>query len=75
MFNKRHYDWLAHWAADTLSPAQVAALASALGRDNPRFNSDRFIEAVCRSAGSPVIINLTKERARRYVPHPRIVQE
>lgn len=44
MFQRRHYEFLADWLAETRQPQHVAAtLADRLARDNPRFKRERFI--------------------------------
>ncbi|HYF35915.1 MAG TPA: hypothetical protein VD994_11535 [Prosthecobacter sp.] len=45
LFQKRHYEWLAKWAASgsTQMPNWVIEhLTDALCEDNPRFNPDKF---------------------------------
>ncbi len=48
LFSKRHYEWLAAFARDQLSAADVAALARALASTNPRFDAAKF-----RTAANP----------------------
>ncbi len=61
LFSKRHYEWLARHLRDELSSCEVTSqyhqsmyftirhLAQQLQRDNPRFDSERFIIACCDS--------------------------
>lgn len=46
LFQKRHYEWLARWAGENLSPEQIASLSAALRGTNPNYQHDKFI---CRA--------------------------
>lgn len=46
LFQKRHYEWLSRFAAETLDDGQQGALADALARDNVEFNRTRFLTAI-----------------------------
>lgn len=46
LFQKRHYEWLSRFAAETLDDGQQGALADALARDNVKFNRTRFLAAI-----------------------------
>lgn len=43
LFQRRHYEWLAAFAGETLDEQQRGLLATELARDNPRFDVDRFL--------------------------------
>jgi hypothetical protein len=44
MFQRRHYDFLVHWASIHIQPVEVASLADVLAVDNPRFDRKRFLK-------------------------------
>lgn len=45
LFARRHYEWLAAFAGETLDEQQCGLLGSKLARDNPGFKPSRFIAA------------------------------
>ena len=67
MFQKRHYEWLARWAGENLTPAQIAQLAADLRGTNPNYNRERF---QCKADD----INAIAAR-RRYDERTRCIQD
>lgn len=68
LFQKRHYEWLARWAGENLSPQQIAALGFALRGTNPNYQHDKF---VCRA--DDVAAKLPPKRASDLIYKPRAV--
>lgn len=48
IFSKRHYEFLANWAAPNLTRKAVQSLACALAQDNDKFDQRKFLETYTR---------------------------
>ncbi len=46
LFSKRHYEWLARFAAQDMCSDAFYALADALEEDNDRFDRGKFIATI-----------------------------
>jgi hypothetical protein len=57
LFSKRHFEWLARFAAANLSPPQVARLADELTATNAAFKRTRFLAAV-EAARAPDVVSV-----------------